>query len=44
MTRATLIAVLSGKQPWSAADIEVDGDRGVVDSVRRCFDHESLRG
>lgn len=44
MTRATLVAVLSGKQPWSAADIGVSGDRAVVDSVRRCFDHEGLGG
>jgi len=44
MTRATLVAVLSGKQPWSAADIGVSGDRAVVDVVRGCFDHEGLRG
>lgn len=44
MNRATLVAILSGKEAWSTSAVEVSGDRDVVDVVRRCFDHESLRG
>ena len=44
MSRATLVAILSGRQPWSTADVRVSGDRSVVDSVRACFDHDGLRG
>jgi len=44
MTRATLVAVLSGKQPWSTADIDMSGTQAVVDAVRGCFDHEGLGG
>lgn len=44
MSRATLVAILSGRQPWSTADVRVSGDRSLVDSVRACFDHDGLRG
>jgi alkyl sulfatase BDS1-like metallo-beta-lactamase superfamily hydrolase len=42
MTRATFVAVLSGKQKWSEADIAVSGDASVVDTVRRCLDHATI--
>ena len=42
MTRATFVAVLSGKQKWSEADIAVSGDVSVVDTVRRCLDHATI--
>ena len=42
MTRATFVAVLSGKQKWSEADITVSGDASVVDTVRRCLDHATI--
>ena len=44
MTRATLIGILSTKQPWSAADIACAGDASVVDAFRNCFDHEGMQG
>jgi len=44
MTRTTLVAILSTKQAWSAANIEVSGDRGAVDTFRGCFDHVGLQG
>ena len=42
MTRATFVAVLSGKQKWSEADIAVSGDASVVETVRRCLDHATI--
>jgi len=44
MTRTTLVAILSTKQPWSTANVEVTGDSAVVDTFRRCFDHVGLQG
>jgi alkyl sulfatase BDS1-like metallo-beta-lactamase superfamily hydrolase len=44
MSRATLLAILSGKQKWSTADIVISGDVAMADVVRGCFDHDSLRG
>jgi alkyl sulfatase BDS1-like metallo-beta-lactamase superfamily hydrolase len=44
MTRTTLVAILSTKQPWSTANVEVTGDSSVVDTFRRCFDHVGLQG
>jgi alkyl sulfatase BDS1-like metallo-beta-lactamase superfamily hydrolase len=44
MTRASLVGILSTKQPWSAADITVTGDPSMVDGFRKCFDHAGLQG
>ena len=44
MTRATLVGILSTKQPWSTADVAVTGDSSVVDAFRKCFDHAGLQG
>lgn len=44
MTRATLVGILSTKQPWSAADIAITGDPSVVETFRTCFDHAGLQG
>jgi alkyl sulfatase BDS1-like metallo-beta-lactamase superfamily hydrolase len=44
MTRATLVGILSTKQPWSTADVAVAGDSSVVDAFRKCFDHAGLQG
>ncbi|MFM8482267.1 MAG: alkyl sulfatase dimerization domain-containing protein [Actinomycetota bacterium] len=43
-SRATLLGILSGRQTWSTANVQVDGDRSIVDAVRACFDHDGLRG
>jgi alkyl sulfatase BDS1-like metallo-beta-lactamase superfamily hydrolase len=43
MSRSTLLAILSGKQKWSAADIVISGDVAVADVVRGCFDHDGLQ-
>jgi len=42
MSRATFVALLSGKTPWPEAAIDVGGDAAAVDTVRRCFDHAAL--
>ena len=42
MSRNTLLAILSGKQSWSTADITITGDPTAAESVRACFDHECL--
>lgn len=42
MSRATFLAVLSGKTTWSNADITVTGDANAVDAVRHCLDHPTL--
>ena len=44
MTRHTLVAVLSSKQPWSTADIAITGESSVVEAFRNCFDHPGLQG
>ena len=48
MDRGTLVAVLSGRTPWSAAvaagAIEVRGDAAALDRVRSAFEVEGLRG
>lgn len=46
-SRATLLAVLSGKTFWSVAiadgSLTVTGDSGLVDAIRRAFDVEGVR-
>lgn len=44
LTRTTLVGILSTKQPWSMADIVVDGDSSVADAFRMCFDHAGMQG
>ena len=44
MTRTTLVAILSTKQPWSTADIAITGESSVVEAFRNCFDHPGLQG
>ena len=44
MTRATLVGILSTKQPWSTADLAITGESSMADAFRKCFDHTGLQG
>ena len=44
MSRQTFHSILGTKMVWSNAEIATSGDRLMIDTIRRCFDHVGIAG